>query len=300
MLSIFPLSGLAQEEVLNPGPRSEKEAALLFEEANQALSAKNYAQSIRSFQKLIARYPSFEHLQEVYLGLLDSLSAEKRDEDLIRYGDECLHLKWTEEALNRVRAHLSQAELTSKNYSNALTRSDELLKANPNPRQSALAHSIRFQSFLEQKQYREAEIELDLLIEQMKKVPIASFERLLPEFKMSFAMRQCTITHLLKNKEFTDEETLSYFNEKNLCFKGALPAPDQVTNLAVLKEWCEDFTVLHHELQKMKIDHFLKDKITQDLKATFEFSKGINIELSKCYAPLKPKKARRKRRIRKA
>ena len=290
----------AQTETPNPGPRSENEARFLFEEGSDAINRKDYKQGIRDFERLLERYPSDSNLKDAYLGLIEALLIEKRDAEAIKFGKESLELKWDEASSNRVRALMAEAELNLKNYLNARLMAGELLKAHPTAKQQALAHSVSFQSLLEEKQYKTAETELDLLSDQLKKEPIPFYSKLLPEFKMSFAMRQCTLTHLLKDKPITEEETIDYFKEKNLCFKEALPQANQVSNVAVLKEWCESFTVLNHELQKMRADPFLKEKIAQDLKSTFDLSKGIHVELSKCYAPFKPKKSRRKRRLRKA
>ena len=114
-------------------------------------------------------------------------------------------------------------------------------------------------------------------------------------------MRECTTSHLLKNKAFSEEETTEYFTQKNLCFKSALPTVISGVSEPVLHEWCEDFTFLNHELQKPRFDPFLKDKLQHELKLTFEFSTTLSPELAKCYEPYKPpvknKKRHRKRRV---
>ena len=177
--------------------------------------------------------------------------------------------------------------------------SDELIKNHPNDRQKATAYSVKFQSFLEEKQYTEARNQLDALDSIIEKQAIEPFNRLMPEFKMTLAVRECLTSHLLKNKAFEEDELTEYFTQKNLCFKSALPNAVNGMGDTAVQEWCESFTYLNHELESMKIDAFLKEKLNKDLKATFEFSKTLSPGFSKCYEPYKPKPAKSKMRHRK-
>jgi hypothetical protein len=188
---------------------------------------------------------------------------------------------------------------------------DEVLKADPTSKQKMTAYAIKFQCFLEEKQFDEAESQLDALTSLLQKEPVESYSKFLPEYKMTLEERKCAITHLLKNKQFTgldadtgpqfsEEELTEYFSKKNLCLKSSLPNTLTVTNKEVIHEWCEAFTNLNHELERLKIDPFLKQKLTKDLKETFDFATTLSPELTKCYEPIKPiktKKRHRKRRV---
>jgi len=289
-----------QTETPNPGPRSDAQANLLFTEGNQFLSDKKFSNATQDFEQLIARYPSFDRITDAYLSLLESLFGEQKHEDLRRYSKELLSLNPQIEKANRARQYEAQADLNLRSYVEARLVADELLKHSPTSRQKAVAFSIKFQSFLEEKQYGEAHSILDALTELNEKEKIDVYVKLIPEFNLTLATRECTISHLLKNKSFEEDELTEYFSKKNLCFKSALPnAVNGMSDAAVL-EWCEAFTFLNHELESMKIDKFLKDKINQDLKSTFDFAKTISPGFYKCYEPYKPpKSAKSKKRHRK-
>ncbi|NDF15943.1 hypothetical protein EB061_11590, partial [bacterium] len=93
-------------------------------------------------------------------------------------------------------------------------------------------------------------------------------------------------------------ELLEYFSKKNLCYKGAVPGSASVREAPVIADWCESFTFFNHELQKMGMDAFLKEKIKKDLDTTFDLAKGMNPELVKCYAPYQPPKSKKRHRRR--
>lgn len=304
LFSVFLLLGAAATASSppgnpDPGPRSSEEASFLLKEGSEALARKDHGQAIRSLSRFVGRYPTHSGLKQAYLDLIGVLLLENRTEDAARHVSDCLHQPWDPSDLNRVRAFGAEARLKLQEYLPARLLADELLKANPTAKQTALARSVRFQSLLEEKQLQEAEEELDRLEEHLKKEPIPSYGELLPEFRMTFALRQCTLTHLIKGETFSEEQLLDYFGQKNLCFKSALSESRKVRNTSTHKEWCESFTGLNHEIEKMRIDSFLKEKIRKDLKSTFEFSKGIHVELEKCYRPYRPKKSNRSRRFRK-
>ena len=301
----------SQTENLNPGPRSAEEAQFLYQEAVDAAAKKDTKLAIKDFERFLDRYPSNEKANDAYLGLMENLYASKKDEEVIRYGKELLNRKPDKKTQNRANTLIAEAHLNLKELFEAKLVSDELLKGEPTDRQKATAYSVKFQSYLEEKQFSDAESQLDALVSTLQKTPMDPFSKLIPEFKMVLEERKCTISHLLKNKQFniveaeddedktrfTEEELLDYFTKKNLCLKSALPATLTVTNPEVLHEWCEAFSNLNHELERLRIDPFLKQKISKDLKATFDFSKTLSPDLSKCYVPIKTKKHRRKRRV---
>ncbi len=290
----------AEEPAPNPGPRSSSEAIFLFDEGTHALEQKKYPTAVRSLGRFIDRYPSNEKVKEAYLGLIDALNNEKKFNEALRRGKEFLNLKVDQAQANRARTLMAESNLDLQQYLEARLISDELLKNEPTTRQKATAFSIKFQSFLEEKLFTEAHEQLDALRTLLDKEPIEPFTKMIPEFKMTIAMRECLLSHLIKDKVLTEEEVTDYFKEKNLCFKSALPSTLTGVGAPTIHEWCESFTFLNHELQRIKIDPFLKTKIDQDLKATFEFTKPLSIELSKCYEPIKPlknKKRHRKRRL---
>jgi tetratricopeptide (TPR) repeat protein len=303
IFSLVALNSYAQTESPHPGPRSEAEATLLYQEGTDALIAKKYADASRSLERFVARYPSNEKIQDAYLSLLDALFNEKKYDETLRYVKELMSLKAPEEKSNRARQFQAEADLNLHEYLDARIVSDELLKNHPTERQRATAYSIKFQSFLEEKQYVEARNQLDALDVMMEKAPLDPFIRLMPEFKMTIAIRECTISHLLKHKEFEETELTDYFTSKNLCFKSALPNAVNGMGDSAIQEWCESYTYLNHELESMKLDPFLKEKLNKDLKATFEFSKTLSPGFAKCYEPYKPpkpaksKKRHRKRRV---
>ena len=297
-------------ENLNPGPRSNEESDLLYHEATEAISQKKCPVAIRDLERFLDRYSSSENANNAYLSLMECLFNEKKNQDVIRYGKELLNRKIDRATENRAKTLISETHLNLKEYLEARLVSDELLKNEPTEKQKATAYSIKFQGYLEEKFFDEAEGQLDALVSFLQKTPIDSFSRLIPEFKMTLDERKCEISHLLKNKQFniveadaengpqfTEEELSDYFTKKNLCLKSALPATLTVTNKEVIHEWCESFSNLNHELERLKIDPFLKQKITKDLKATFDFSKTLSPDLSKCYEPIKTKKRHRKRRV---
>ncbi len=283
----------------DPGPRNGEEAAFLLEEGKSALEKRDRPGAIRSYARFVERYPSHDGLKDAYFGLVTALMAEGRLAEASRHAGDCLNQSWDTPDLNRMRSFAAEAKLKLKDHLHARLLADELLKSKPDPKQTGMARSIRFQSLLEDKQFEAAEEELDRLEEHLKNSPDGAISSQLPGFKMVFSLRHCTLTHLLKDKAFDESELLDYFGQKNLCFKSALTEAPQVTDTAVLKEWCESFSGLNHEIEKMRIDSFLKEKIRKDLKNTFEFSKGIHAELEKCYRPYQPKKSNRSRRIRK-
>jgi outer membrane protein assembly factor BamD (BamD/ComL family) len=293
---ILPLRAFSESASLNPGPRSAEEAKFLFEEGQTAISEKNYKQAIRDFKRLIERYPSDSKIETAYLSLLQALADQKEFEDGIRFSQELILRKPEIETLNQARAHLAEAELGMRHYVNARTTATELLDHHPTLKQKALAYSVRFQSRLEDKQYQEALSDLDLLRELQEKEPLESVQKLIPGFRMSLSTRMCLISHLLKDKPLIEEEILDYFGTKNLCFKTSLALASSVTTPSVISEWCESFTFFNHELQKLRADPFLKDKIAKELKNTFEFAKGLSPDLVKCYAPYQPKKSKKRHR----
>jgi tetratricopeptide (TPR) repeat protein len=299
IFSLFSLNAFAQSESPHPGPRSEAEATLLLNEGNAALTAKKYSVASDDFEKFVNRYPAHDKIQDAYLGLIESLFDQKEFEGTVRYSKQVMGLKVPEDKANRVRQFQAEANLNLHEYLEARLVSDELLKNHPSNRQKATAYSIKFQSFLEEKQYSEAHNQLDALDAMNEKEKIEPFSRLMPEFKMTLAIRECTISHLLKHKEFEEEELTEYFNRKNLCFKSALPNAVNGMGDTAIEEWCQSYTFLNHELESMKLDPFLKEKLNKDLKATFEFSKTLSPGFSKCYEPYKPKPAKSKKRHRK-
>ena len=300
-----------QTENLNPGPRSSDEAVFLFQEASDASAKKDHKLAIKDFERFLDRYPGDEKANSAYISLMESELAAKKFPDVVRHGKELLNRKPDAPSRNRANTMMAEANLNLKNFLDAKLVSDELLKGEPTDRQKATAYSVKFQCHLEDKQFPEADSMLDALTSLIQKAPMDPFSRLLPEYRMILDERKCTISHLLKNKQFniveadndedktrfTEEELMDYFSKKNLCMKSALPATLTVTNPEVIHEWCEAFTNLNHELERLRIDPFLKQKISKDLKATFDFSKTLSPDLSKCYAPIKVKKRRRKRRV---
>jgi tetratricopeptide (TPR) repeat protein len=311
-LLFLPVQALASDpEIPNPGPRSNAEATGLFERGNQFFAKKDFDASIRNLKRFLERYPSHEHANEAYLYLVESYSSTKQFPLVIKYGKEFLGRNPDLLSQNRTKVLIAESYLNLKDYLQAKVVSDELLKSNPDSKQKATAYSIKFQSLLEEKQYSLAQAQYDALSSLLQSDAIDSFVRLLPEFRMTLEMRKCTTSHLLKNKQFSglddedgpqfnEEELTEYFSKKNLCFKSALPEALKVYNKEVIHEWCESFTNLNHEIEKLRIDPFLKQKISKELKTTFEFSKTLNPDLSKCYEPYKTpktKKRYRKRRV---
>ncbi len=295
---LLPKSSLAEAETdtLNPGPRSAEESRFLYEEGSQALSEKNMKQAIRDFKRFVSRYPTDAKIDESYLGLISALVSEKLYAEAIRFGQELLLRKPDESVSNRARSWMAECELNLKHNLNARMLASELLAHQPTPKQKALALSVRFQSYLEDKQYGESQAELDLLQGHLEKNPIDPYSKFIPEFKMALATRQCIISHLLKNKPLTDDEMIDYFSRKNLCFKSAIAEADLITNPTVIQDWCESFTFFNHELQRIKIDPFLKEKLGKDLRSNFDFAKTKNLDLVKCYAPYKPVKSKKRHR----
>lgn len=302
----------AETEVLNPGPRSKKEAQILLKQGNEALQDKDYKSAIRDLKRFIERYPSDEGVNDAYLALMNALYVEAKFQEVLTYGKELLNRNPDRLLNNHAKTMIAETHLLKKDYFTARVTADEILKAEPTDKQKATVYSIKFQSFLEEKQYSEAEAQLDALVTHLQTVPIATFSKLIPEFKMTLAMRKCSISHLLNNKQFTpssdededpqftETELTEYFSHKNICFKSALPETLNVSNKEVLHEWCESFTNINHEIEKLRIDPFLKQKISKELKSTFEFSKTLSPDLSKCYVPYKNpkvKKRHRKRRL---
>jgi tetratricopeptide (TPR) repeat protein len=299
VFSLLSLNSFAQTESPHPGPRSDEEATFLYTEGTQFLTERKYSDATRDFERLINRYPTNDKIQDAYLNLLESLFNEKKSEDLIPFAKDFLNLKVPVEKANRARLYLAEANLNTHEYLEARVVSDELLKNSPTHRQTAAAYAIKFQTFLEEKQYSEAHNQLDALTGELEKEPIDRYVRLVPEFKMTLATRECTTSHLLKNKEFEEDELTEYFSKKNLCFKSALPTAVNGMGDVAIEEWCESFTFLNHELESMKLDRFLKEKLNKELKSTFEFSKTLSPGFSKCYEPYKPKSAKSKKRHRK-
>jgi tetratricopeptide (TPR) repeat protein len=289
----------AQTENPEPGPRSVDEAKLLYQEGSAAVTAKKYADATRSLERFVERYPSDPNIQQAYLGLIEALFNEKKYEATVETTKQFLSLIVPEDKANRARQYQAEADLNLHEYLSARLISDELLKNNPSSRQKAAAFAIKFQSFLEEKQYIEARRQMDALDELLSKESIDPYSRLLPEFKMTLAIRECTTSHLLQHKAFEEDELTDYFTEKNLCFKSALPNAVNGMSDTAVQEWCESFTFLNHELEAMRIDKFLKEKLNTDLKATLEFSKTLSPGFSKCYEPYKPKPVKSKKRHRK-
>ncbi len=292
----------AQTESPHPGPLSETQARFLYEEGSEAVIRKDYGLAIKDFTKLINRYPSNEKIQSAYLQLMDAFYHEKKFEDLVKYGKDFLNLKTDRESANRARAYLAEANLSLHRYLDARLSAEELLKNEPSTREKAVAYSVQFQSLVEEKQYKEAHTPLDRLATLLEKDPLELFLKLMPEFKMTLANRECSTSHLLRNKAFSEEEITDYFTAKNLCYKSALPLTISGVAEPVLHEWCANFTFLNHELQKLKIDSFLKAKVQSELKTTLDFAQTLSPELAKCYEPYKPpvknKKRHRKRGLR--
>lgn len=297
-------------ENLNPGPRSPEEAKFLFKEARDAIEKKNLKLAKRDLVRFIDRYSSDEKANEAYLSLIETLFAEREHEEVIRYGRELLNRKTEPAMANRAKQWMAESFLNLKDFVEARVILDELLKANPTAKQKATAYSIKFQCFLEEKHFEEAGSELDALTSLLQKEPMDTFLKVIPEYKMTLEIRKCEISHLLKNKQFTgidpdeetghqftEEELTEYFSKKNLCLKSALPNTLTITNQDVIHEWCESFTHFHHELERLNTDPFLKTKIAKELQATFDFSKTLSPDLSKCYEPIKIKKRHRKRRV---
>ena len=293
---ILPLQAFPESESLNPGPRSAEESTFLYEEGKTALLEKKPSQAIRDFTRLIERYPSDSKTESAYVNLLQALSEEKRFEEGARYSKELILRKPDADILNQARAYLAESELGLRHFLDARTTATELLEHHPTLKQKALAYSIRFQSHLEDKQYREAQSDLDLLRELLEKDSLEPFKKYIPGFKMSLSTRLCLISHLLKDKPLEEDEILDYFSTKNLCFKTSLAEAPAVTTPSVISEWCESFTFFNHELQKLRADVFLKEKIAKDLKSTFDFAKGSSPDLVKCYAPYQPKKSKKRHR----
>ena len=299
VLSLFALPVVAQTETPHPGPRSDEEANLLFTEGTQFLVDKKFSEASGDFSRFVNRYPSHTKIEDAYLGLLESLYNEKKYEDVVRYAKEFLNLKAPAEKGNRARQFQGEADLSLHEYLAARLSADELEKNAPTPRQKAAIHSIKFQAFIEEKLYSEAHQQLDDLEDVLKKDPAEPFLHLIPEFKMTLDVRECQTSHLLRNKSFEETDLMEYFSKKNLCFKSALPNAVNGMGDATVQEWCQSFTFLNHELESMKIDASLKEKMNKDLKATFEFSKTLSPGFSKCYEPYKPKPAKSKKRHRK-
>jgi tetratricopeptide (TPR) repeat protein len=289
-------SAFAQEEIPNPGPRSEQEARFLDQNANEALTKKDFKQAARDLKRRVDRYPTLPKTEDSYLGLLTALLSDQQYSEVMKYGQELVLRRPTEAIINQARAFMAEAALNLKNFLNARTLATELLEHGPDSKQKALAYTVRFQTLLEEKQYLEAQAELDLLRELLEKEPIESFTKMLPGLKMSLTTRQCITSHLLKDKTITEEETLEYFSKKNLCFKTALPLAQSVLNPTIIQDWCESFTFFNHELQKLAIDTYLKERIGKDLKVTFDFAKGIQEDLVKCYAPYQAPKSKKRAR----
>jgi tetratricopeptide (TPR) repeat protein len=286
----------AQEEIPNPGPRSDEEAKFLDQQGSESLAKRDFKQAARDLKRRVDRYPSLPKTEESYLGLLTALLADQQYSEVMKYGQELVLRRPDRGIINQARAFMAEAALQLKQYLSARTLATELLDHEPAPKQKALAYSVRFQTLLEEKQYQGATAELDRLREFLDQEPVESFQKMLPAFKMSLITRQCITSHLLKDKTVTEEETLDYFSKKNLCFKSALPLAQTVLNPTIIGEWCESFTFFDHELQKLRIDPYLKEKIGKDLKATFDFAKGLQEDLVKCYAPYQPPKSKKRTR----
>lgn len=297
LLACAPASR-AEVDIPNPGPRSIEEARFLFKEGQQAFTVRDFKQAIRSLTRMIERYPSDSRMNEAYGILLRSFHEESLPEDLVRYGQELILRKPPETSANEARLLMAEAELELKHFLNARTLASELLAHHPTPRQKGLAHAIRFESHLEDKQYEPAESELNTLRDFLDREPDESLKKRIPALVMSLQTRKCMITHLLKDAPANEDEILEYFSKKNLCYKSALPGSASLQEPAIIKDWCESFTFFNHELQRMGIDAFLKEKIGKDLATTFELAKGLNSELVKCYAPYKPSKSKKRRRKR--
>ena len=111
IFSLVALNSFAQTESPHPGPRSSEEATLLFTEGKEALTAKRYPDSSRAFERLVSRYPSFDKIQDAYLGLLESLFNDKKYSDTVRFSKELMGLKTPEEKANRARQFQAEANL---------------------------------------------------------------------------------------------------------------------------------------------------------------------------------------------
>ena len=299
LLPLFLALGMpvsAQEEIPNPGPRSSEEARFLDQQGSESLAKKDFKQAARDLKRRVDRYPSLPKTEESYLNLLTALLSDQQFSEVLKYGQELVLRRPDLKIINQARAFMAEAALQLKQFLNARTLATELLDHEPDSKQKALAYSVRFQTLLEEKQYEGAATELDHLREYLEQEPIESFQKMTPGFKMSLITRQCITSHLLKDKSVTEEETLEYFSKKNLCFKSALPLAQTVLNPTIIQDWCESFTFFDHELQKLKIDSYLKEKIGKDLKATFDFAKGLQEDLVKCYAPYQPPKPKKRAR----
>ena len=302
MMALFsgmPLSR-AQFENPNPGPRSIEEAGFLFKEGQHAFSTRDFKQAIRSLTRMIDRYPSDSRINEAYLILLRALDLESLSDQVLRYGQELMLRKPSETAANEARLLMAHAELREKNFLGARVLATELLKRSSNltSKHRAGAIAIRFQSHLGDKQYDLAETELNALRNFLEKEPNEEIKQRIPSFRMNLQTRRCMINHLLKNTPAGEDELIEYFSKKNLCYKSALPESTSVQESGVIEEWCDSFTFFNHELQKMGMDAFLKEKIGKDLATTFELAKNLNPGLVKCYAPYKPHKSKKHRRKR--
>lgn len=281
------------EDVPHPGPRSPEEETFLYKSATEALSNQKNKDAIRDFERLIDRYPATKHLHEAYFALLSALLTEREFKDLEKYSRQAMSLKLDKDEERKAKVYLAHALFARKQYFEARTLAEEVLKSDPPAHEKGLAQAVQFLGYLEDKEYEEAKDTLDELEETLEENDIPAIKARIPEFKMIYGIRSCMVSRLLAHKKFTEEEIQEYVKDKNLCIKEAWVFAPQVKNEGVINEWCTSLNSLTKELKKIQMDSFLREKLNKDLNTTRENTN--------CHEPKDPKvqKHHRKRNVRK-
>ena len=288
LINIIPSSTFAQNP--NPGPRSETEAKLLFQEAKKLYLEEKYPQAIESFQRYLQRYPSRPKNRdaELYLGQAYQRNHQYRESlaPFHHFIEQAKGAGIETKVINSAKIFLARSELDLQQASESMALIQEVLKTDLELDLKLTALLIKTEILSFQNKFKEAKAALDAYEDLSK----PSLEAKLFRFRIRTA--ECTgLPEPKTSRDDFEEKMMTYFEFKVTCLKEALPTQEpKILEHArygneMLKQWCLALKNSENELLKSKLDQ----TAIQKTKLTFERTKTHALTLQKallnCYEP---------------
>jgi tetratricopeptide (TPR) repeat protein len=275
----------SQTQNPNPGPRSKAEPTLLYREATSAFQKGDFEIACKDYERLIERYPSHTNAFNAYPKLISIYSNVQHDSlKTINTIRKYLLLKPAPTQVIEMKTVLAQAYLERNQLIESKATAEEVIKSNDaSPLMKATALSSKTEALIRQKKFSDARASLDALEVLATKSKLGdSFTARLPGLELTLKTSECAASSLKRKKKYTDDDFLDYFSGKDRCLKAALPPSLNTEDQASLHAWCVAHRNLGAQLEKQRMDSFLKKKISTELFTTETFAKSLNPELVHC------------------
>ena len=171
----------------------------------------------------------------------------------INLGQEALLQHPPSNIYSAIQLMRAEAELGSGKAMKSKLVVEELLKSKPDSDTIAIALLYKAEALSQMGKNKEALASLDASKESQKHA----------DFELKVRARACSAK--LREKK---EESLSYFHEKNMCFKEIAALAKTYPTQDSAQVWCDRFKELKKELKKTKLDQFTNEKIIKELDDT--------------------------------